>query len=476
MSKKHIIRKKYEDNLEYIKGRLEGNYDIVFREIKTELGEIQIIFMDTLSNSQMISDHIIFPLINQEKACGDLEVIKEKVLTANTIVDVRSIESALLHIMSGDSVILFSYVEGIISCGARQYMSRAIEEPPSEVVIKGPREGFTENIAENMSLMRKKTRNVNLRFERLVKGEETNTTIILMYIKEKAPEGLIGYVKKKIEDIDDNAVFEANYIEEVLKCKGTAFDTIGYTEKPDVVASKLQEGRIAILVDNSPFAITAPHFFLEEVHMADDYYLNKYPQNYFRLIRWASFLIALLLPGLYLALSTYHFSLIPSIFVFRLAVLRAGVPFPTFVEIGIMMFFFQLLREAGVRLPQAIGPAISIVGALILGDAAIRSGMASEITVLVVALSAISLFLLPKLYGAVSIWTNIVLIFSGILGLPGFFISFIMLCSHLAGLNSCGYPYLYPLGTMHNFNFKDHLIRYDLQRISNNVLKKDDSQ
>ncbi|AKL97118.1 spore germination protein KA [Clostridium aceticum] len=468
--------KKYQARLKEIKEKLGDNYDVILREIHTDKGVIQLIFLDSISDSTYISQYIISPLLQQEEISDDIEVIKSRVLAANHIGDVEKIDAILLHILSGDIILLFSFIDAVIYCSARQYSSRAIEEPPSEVVIKGPREGLTENIAENISLIRKKIRNRDLKFERVIIGEESNTTVLLVYIEGKAPQHLVQYIKRRLENINNHFLFEINFIEEELKCKRTPFDTIGYTEKPDVLVSKVSEGRVAILADSSPFALTAPHFFLEEIQMADDYYLNKYPQNYFRLIRWVALLIALLLPGLYVALTTYHFSLIPSIFVFRLAVLRAGVPFPTIVEVVIMMFFFQLLREAGIRLPQAIGPAISIVGALILGDAAIRSGMASEITVLVVALSAISLFLIPKLYGGVSIWTNIIMIFSALLGLPGFFIGFIVFCSHLASLDSCDYPYLYPLGTLKNFNFKDNLLRDDMNKISKNILKGDEKE
>ncbi|SES94214.1 GerA spore germination protein [Natronincola peptidivorans] len=475
MSKKKILQKKYKDRLEYIQEKLKKNHDLIIREVDTDKGKIQIIFLESLADCGNVSLNVVTPLIEAEEMSEDIEGVKGRILTNNNIGDVKSLEAALMHILSGDTLILFEFIDGMIFSESRYTKARAIEEPPSEVVIKGPREGFTESIMDNMALIRKKIRNVDFKMERIVVGEETNTGVIMAYIEGKAPEELVNYIRSKLKTAQQKYIIETNYIEEELKCKGTAFDTIGYTEKPDVAVSKVLEGRVVVLVDSSPFVLTAPHFFMEEIHMADDYYLNKYPQNYFRLIRWVAFLIALLVPGLYLALTTYHFSLIPSVFVFRLAVLRAGVPFPTFLEILIMMFFFQLLREAGVRLPQAIGPAISIVGALILGDAAIRSGMASEITVLVVALSAISLFLVPKLYGATSIWTNVILIFSGVLGLPGFFIGFILACSHLAGLDSCGYPYLYPLGSMRDFSFKDHIVRYDVRKISNNILKKEDS-
>ncbi|ABR49215.1 GerA spore germination protein [Alkaliphilus metalliredigens QYMF] len=447
---------------------------MVYRQIQTSEGCITAVYVSNLCDISYISEYIITPLIQVKKMTCDVEKIESEILSACMVERIDSLEIMLIRILSGYVILLFSFNDTIVCCDASTYDARAIEEPPTEVVIKGPREGFTENISQNVSLMRKKIRNVDLKFEKLLLGEQSNTTVILVYIENKTPKQLIEFVRSQLESIDVEAVLDPNYIEEKLKAKNTAFDTIGYTEKPDVAVNKVMEGRVAILADSSPFVATAPHFFIEELNMADDYYLNKYPQNYFRLIRWAALLIALLLPSLYLALTTYHFALIPSVFVFRLGVMRAGVPFPTVVEILVMMFFFQVLREAGIRLPQAIGPAISIVGALILGDAAIRSGLASEITVLVVALSSISLFLIPKLYGAITIWSNIMLLFSAFLGLPGFFTGFIVCCSHIASLESCGYPYLYPLGTLSRFSFKDHFIRDDLHDISGNILKEDE--
>ncbi|MCH5138597.1 spore germination protein, partial [Clostridiaceae bacterium UIB06] len=269
---------------------------------------------------------------------------------------------------------------------------------------------------------------------------------------------------------------DINYIEEELKCKKTLFDTIGYTEKPDIAASKLLEGRIAIIVDGTPFVLTAPYFFLENFQAADDYYLNRYYTNATRIIRLISFGLAILLPGFYVAIDAYHFALIPLVFIFRLAASRADVPFPLVLEVLIMSFFFQLLREAGIRLPQPIGQAMSIVGALILGDAAVGSGLASQSTVIVVALAAISSFLVPKLHSAIYIWVLIVILLSSLLGLMGFFSSIFILLAHAASLNSCGYPYLLPFATSNEFKYSDLVFRKDLKDISKNILYKDDNK
>lgn len=230
------------------------------------------------------------------------------------------------------------------------------------------------------------------------------------------------------------------------------------------------------MVDGTSSVIIAPFFFIENLQAADDYYLNKYFTSISRLQRWIALITAIILPGLYIALSTYHFSLLPTVFVSRLANSRAGVPFPTIVEVIIMMVFFQLLREAGIRLPQPTGQAMSIVGALILGEAAIGAGLTSQTTIVVVAVSSISTFLVPNLYKAIVVWNSIILLFSSLLGLPGFYMGFFLLLSHLASLESCGYPYLFPIGTLQSYKLKDVFIRSSLNEISNTIFDKDENK
>jgi len=198
--------------------------------------------------------------------------------------------------------------------------------------------------------------------------------------------------------------------------------------------------------------------------------------NMGRVLRWGAFILSALAPGFYIALFTHHFNLIPYIFVFRIAASRAGVPFPMSIEVIIMIIFFQVLREAGVRLPQSIGPTLSIVGALILGEAAVQSGLTSHVTVLIVAFTSIASFLVPTVATGIFFWNILILTFSSLLGLPGFFTGFVLLCSHIAGLTSCGYPYLYPLGTLGNFKYKDILLTGELDKINQYIFLEDDDK
>lgn len=462
--------------LEYINSHLKGNVDLKNRQINCNLGTIHLFYIDNLCDAKLISQFIITPFVTNENIQPDINTIKRDVLFSSSVENIKSKEEAIIHVLSGDVVIIFDFVSEVIYCEAKGFNKRSISTPVTEQVIKGPREGFNESIVDNVSLIRRRIKNPDLTIESLSIGEKSNTAVMIAYIKGSAPKNLINYVKERVNSIKVDFILDTNYIEEELKCEGTLFDTIGYTEKPDIAASKLLEGRIAVLVDGTPFALTAPYFFLENFQMADDYYLNRHYTNTTRVIRLVAFILAVLLPGFYIALDAYHFPLIPLVFIFRLAASRADVPFPLVLEVFVMAFFFQLLREAGLRLPQPIGQAMSIVGALILGDAAVGSGLASQSTVIVVALSAISSFLIPKLNSAIYLWVLIVIFLSSLLGLMGFFASIFILLAHIGSLNSCGYPYLMPFTTTNDFKYKDIIFRKKLKNMSKNILYKDDKK
>lgn len=463
---KHVIR--------FINNKLGDNFDLVNRVIELELGKAYLIYMKSICNDKEISESIIKPLLTSKIKTKSTEVIKQEILTISAALSIEDGEDAVQHLLSGYVVIVFEFCEGIIGCDVRKLASRNIEIPPSEAVLKGPREGFTENLMINVSLIRKRLIDQDLKIELLSVGEKSGIQVALCYISNVAPDALVNHVKKQINKIENGFVIQVNYITEQLRTKSSAFNTVGVTEKPDVFVSKICEGRVGIIMQGDPTAITVPYFFIEIFQSPNDYAVNIWVGNYTRIVRWTAFIVAILVPPLYIALTTHHYSLLPRMLAFRLAIARAGVPFPTVVEFILLMFFFQLLREAGVRLPAPIGQSISIVGALILGDAAVQSGLASTITVLLTALSSISTYLIPDIAIAIVLWTNFLILVSAFFGLPGFFIGFAILCTHLAGINSCGYPYLFPLGTLSKYKTKDTMVRGFLQDITNSSFTKED--
>lgn len=470
------VSKMAKNWLDYIKESLYNNSSIIYRELKVDKGIINIVYDNEACDRHIISQFIISPITTTTKSFDNIDTIKREIIETSSVIDIESKEKAVEHILSGEVVIIFGFLNKAVACHAQYFSKRAIEVPSAETVIKGPRAGFNESIDDNISAIKKIIKDPNLKFENIIMGEKSKTKVVITYINGSTPPHLLDYIKEKLKNVTTDYLIYGNYIEEELKCKLTPFDTIGYTEKPDTAAIDLAEGKILIIVDGTPFVISAPFFFIENFHTTDDYTTNKFMSNFGVLLRWGAFILSTLVPGLYVALFTHHFNLIPYTFIFRVASSRAGVPFPMIIEVIVMIIFFQILREAGVRLPQPIGPTLSIVGALILGDAAVKSGLTSNVTVLIVAITSIASFLVPKVSQGIFTWNFVILFFSTLLGLPGFYIAFILFCSHLAGLTSCGYPYLYPLGTLGNFKYKDILLTGELDKINQYIFIRDDDK
>lgn len=470
------------NNLEYVKEKLKNSFDVKYRPVQTVIGKATVVFIDDLCNVNMISEYVLLPLRGFGKIkpeVGSVTSIKEiieNVLDIGATDIAKDVDDAIMHILSGDPAVIFEDYEEIIFVETKGFPVRGVGTPETESVLKGPREGFNELIVNNVALIRRRIKNPDLKFEAVVVGEKSKTAVAICYLDGVAPKDLVENVKEKVSSLDLRFILDTNYIEDALKNQKSFFDTVGYTEKPDEVSAKLLEGRIGVIVDGTPFVITVPYFFLENFQMPDDYYLNKYYTNFNRILRWFAFFIATLVPGLYVAIITYHFSMIPSLFMFRLAVSRAGVPFPTFLEVILMMLAFQFIKEAGLRLPQPIGGAMSIVSALILGDAAVGAGIASRITIIVVALSTLSYFLIPKLYGAVSFWAIVLVGFSAAFGIPGFLCGALLLLIQLAELDSIGYQFLFPVGSINEYRFKDVVLRGSLGKISKDFIKKGDEK
>lgn len=465
--------------LEKVKENFENSFDVKYREIETVLGTATLVFVDNMCSTDLISQYVVFPLKESKYECEGMEDVLKHVLDINLADYVKNkndIDDIYLHIVSGDVVIFIEGLEEVIFCEVKGMVRRGIGIPVTEAVVKGPREGFNELFVDNISLLRRKIKNPDLKFEPTYLGNKSQTVVCLSYIKGVAPESLVKYAKEKIKSINIEFLLDTNYIENRFKNKESVFDTVGYTEKPDEVAAKILEGRVAILVDGTPFVVTIPYFFLENFQMPDDYYINRVFANFTRVLRWFAFFLATFLPGVYVAVITYHFSLIPALFLFRLAVSRAGVPLPTVLEVLIMMVSFQIIKEAGLRLPQPIGSALSIVSGLILGEAAVGAGIASRITIIIIALSMLSYFLIPKMYGALSIWSIVFVIIGALFGLPGILSIMLIFMARIADLETGGYPYLFPLGSFEKFKFKDVFFRGKLGRISKEVIGKGDNR
>lgn len=459
--------------LSAIKKAFSGASDLEHRRVPTVQGDFTLTYIKEITNSHPMADHIISPLMQLDQKIKNLDDVKDHLLLPSAIEILTKAEEAYRKLLSGNIILTCDWDNRALSCEIANYATRKIPKPDTDPSIKGPQEGFTELLRDNLSLIRKRIQNEKLVIQPYTLGTSSHTPVAIVYLKDTAPQRLVDEVLEKVENLKTNYIMETNFIEEEFKNKFTFFDTVGNTEKPDIACSKIFEGRIVMMVEGSSSIAYLPYFFTENFVSPDDYYTNRNLVTGLRLFRYFSFAVSTLLPAFYLALTAYHHSLVPSIFLFKLAATRAGVPFPEIIEILLMVILLELSREAGRRLPKSIGTTLTLVSTLILGETALQAGMASGGTIVIVGVYAVTSLINPKLVGPVIVLNICNILISSIFGLHGFFIFFIMMIGHLASLQSCGYPFMYPLGTMRRINMKgrDFFIRSKLKDITYNSLK-----
>lgn len=447
------------DNIHYIKNMLGNSDDLVVRNIK--IGQkndivVCIIYTDNLVDTlalQELIDSLLYKLNPndlEEQNEGDnsiLHSLKEKAVTVGGIAEVTDYNNLTTHILSGHAALLVDNESQAITVKIPGFEKRSVEEPQSATLIKGPRDGFTETIGVNTALLRKRIRSSKLWMEAKEIGRVTKTKVVVAYIKGIANEDVVKEVHTRLNSINIDAVLESGYIEELIQDETfSPFPTIFNTERPDAVAGKLLEGRVAIFVDGSPFVLVVPSLIVEFFQASEDYYMRADIATLLRLLRFFCFFLALIAPSLYIAVLTYHQEMLPTTLLIGLAAQREGVPFPAFIEALMMEVAFEILREAGVRMPRAVGQAMSIVGALVLGQAAVQAGLVSPAMVIVVSLTAIANFCLPAINLAITvrILRFGMMTLAAVFGLIGIMFGLILLCIHVSTLRSFGIPYTTP--------------------------------
>ncbi len=469
----------FEIDLQKIKNAFTNSNDVIVREFK--IGNIRgskaaIIYTDGLADSATIQNFILESLMNPENQhltepvhpVSIYEWIKNRTLTIGDISEIFDFQSLFTAVLSGNTIVLVKGFHGAISAGTPGWEDRAIAEPASQTVVRGPREGFSENIRVNTALIRRKIKNTNLYCEHQLIGKVSKTAVAVMYIQGIVNDTVLNEVHTRLNQIDIDAILESSYIEELIEDSTfSPFPTIYNTERPDTVAANLLEGRVAILVDGTPFVLVVPSLFIQNFQVAEDFYQRADISSLIRMLRIICFFIALVGPSFYIALTTYHHEMLPTPLAISLAAQREGVPFPAFVEALTMEVTFEILREAGIRMPRAVGQAVSIVGALVLGQAAVEAGFVSASMVIVVSITAISNFVLPAYNLAISIrMLRFGMMFiAASFGLYGITLALIALVLHLNHLKSFGVPYMAPFGPFIKEDQKDALLRFPISTI-----------
>ncbi|WP_099205259.1 spore germination protein [Scatolibacter rhodanostii] len=468
---KDSVKKQLSSNVSNLKKRLSNSSDLkihYFRTGKDGCYTGALAFIDGLVSNTLITESILRPLTVWEAQSEQepdeeklMDGVIEQALCSGEIEKILELPQAVAGCLSGDTVLFMEGCASALVISTKGWDKRSVSEPQSETVVRGPREGFTENLRTNTSLIRRKIKSGKLHVENMKIGRKTQTDICLMYLEDVVSSDVIRTVKSRMKQLDVDAILESGYIEEYIEdAPLSPFPTVGYTEKPDVAAGKILEGRIAIIVDGTPFVLTAPMLFVESFQTTEDYYTRTIYASLMRVTRFIGYLITIFAPGIYISLSDFHQEIIPTTLLFTIANAREGTPFPVFVETLIMVFAFEIIREAGIRLPRPVGQAISIVGALVMGDAAVSAGLVGAPVVIVVAITAVSAFLVPSQSDSVSMLRVAMMALASFTGWYGLAMGSLAILLYLGSLTSFGVPYFD--GFSWNHNLQDSLVRMPL--------------
>lgn len=462
---------------EYLSGDLKKDIalfkDIFKKDVILRIKEISarkevpincaLVYMDGMTDSEQLNAAIIRPLLTMDvpNVSGNItDYIGKQILFARDVKSVESVSEMLQGILYGESLLLIEGSDTALMMDVKGFRTRGIAEPQEERILQGPREGFEEAALLNLAMLRRKLLTPDLCIEMLRVGRRTSTAVFVCYLGTLADQKTVENIKKKIGKIDIDGILDTNYItEQIRDDKWSPFKTSGSTERPDVVAARLLEGRIAIVVDGTPMVATVPYLFSENFQSDEDYYQNFLLSSAERMLRYFCFFISISIPAVFIAISTFHRQLLPSSFAITVMQLRGGVPFTPVAECLVMILVFEILKEAGIRMSQNLGHALSIVGGLVVGQAAVEARIISSPTLIIVALSGIAGLMLPRLKTAVFYLRIIFVLLSATLGLYGYFAGAVFLMLHIFSLSSYSANYTVSMDRANAQSFKDTVIR-----------------
>lgn len=451
-----------------LKKKLNENDDVVVREINLKKKNAYLVFLDEITDNIVINQNIINgvnTLLKDVKKIN-IQTVMTKLSSVDKISSTDDDKQIVDDIFRGCAILFIDGLAEAISFNVAKFESRAIAEPPTATVIKGPREGFTESIKTNIGLIRKRLLTEDLKIETMVVGRKTRTVIKVVYLDSVAKPSIVDKIIKKINAIDIDGVVDSYYIAQFLAERpNSMFRQVGSVEKPDIVVSKVLEGRVAIIVDGSPMVLTLPYLLVEELQSSNDYYTEPYRASTLRVLRIIGAMISILVPGLFIAMELYHYKLIPLKFLVTIVNSTQNLPLSPFLEIFFVLLLFEILFEASIRMPKYLGIAISIVGALILGDTAVKAGLVSSPCVMIVAISGITIYTVPEQSAQMSVLRILFTFLGGVLGFLGMLLGCVVVVIYLSNFNNYETPYLAPYAPFVKNDQQDFIMRKNITQM-----------
>ncbi|MBQ2946085.1 MAG: spore germination protein [Clostridia bacterium] len=441
------VSKSLDINTAAIKAAFSYEKTVIVRETVCKKSGVRtaVCFIDGMVNGKIVNESIIERIIDFDANSSESfisELASFGVCASDTKTE-RDIEKLKNGLCEGNTVVFVDGEEKALLIDTKGYLLKAITEPAGESISKGPHEGFTEEILVNMSLLRRRIANPDLKMEMMEIGEKTHTKVCICYIDKIVKKRTVREVKKRLSLLDCDEILDSNYIAEYIRDNPySPFKTVGSTERPDSVAAKLLEGRVAIMVNGTPAVLTVPYIFAEYFQSSEDYYVSFYYATVGRILRFISFFISISLPSLYVAFTNYHQDEIPIKLFIAIAASRDGVPISNLLEVIVMLIGFELLREAGDRIPASFGVSLSVVGTLVIGQVAVTAKLISAPVVFIVAITATTGLLIPKMKGAIIFVRLVILALSSVLGIYGYLLGMTLLTVYLCSMRSFGVEYM----------------------------------
>ncbi|MGN0804478.1 MAG: spore germination protein [Candidatus Coproplasma sp.] len=436
-----------ESRIKSVKEILSSEDIIVFEFASVSGKKFACIYADGIVDKNMIGELIVKPLrsAKKEDKAEDIKLL----LASPEVTKGKNLQEAVESISDGNSALYIDGEEEFFLIGVKSPPGRTVAEPPTQVTIKGPREGFTEDIKTNLGLVRKRLKSDKLQVKTLKTGKQSQTTVAICYLEGICLKGLPEKVEKKIESKEIDLIPDSSYIAGfITKRSRSLFRRNATSEKPDIFCAKISEGRVGIIVDGSPIALTVPYIITEDFQSAEDYYSVSYRATILRFLRLFAVLVGIILPSFYVCAQLFKIELIPAKLLFKIASSVAGIPLSPSVEIFLTLFVLEVLNEASVRMPKYVGLALSVVGALVLGDTAVKAGIISTPAVIIIAFSAICLYTVPDMVETTTTLRLLYLIVAGSLGTFGIVVLTSFIISYLCTESDFGVPLLAPLSPM----------------------------
>lgn len=459
----------YDNIKQNIKNKYNNSFDVLFKDININNKTIHLIYIDSLSDSNIINNTILKNILLNKR----FKSLKD-IITNSNINNISNIKELYNYLENGFCITIYN--NEMLAIDTKKNLSRSISEPSIEQTINGPKDSLNEDYMTNIGLIRKRIKDESLTMIEKEVGKKSKTKVNIMYLENTAEYELINEIIKKIDNLDLEYVLDSSFVSQSIISSDTVFPLAQTTERPDLICMSLLQGKVCILVENSPFAIIIPTFFIDLFHSPEDYYQTPKNVSFTRLIRLLAFYIAIILPAFYIAITTFNHETIPISLIINFAAQRNGVPFPTFIEAIGMIIIFEILRESDLRMPQVSGNAISILGAIVLGDAAVSAGIVSPIMVIIIAISSICslMFSSVAMVNAIRLWKIIFLIFASFLGIVGLVFASFLFITIISSLKSFGKPYLYPLAPFGKDKINDTFIITKLNKLNKDpILIKD---